>query len=393
MTATARSIGLRLTALALAAAVAVPASASIKDGVDDWTRGDYKGAVAQWQGPAATGDADAQFNLAQAYKLGRGVPQDMDRAEALYRKAAQQGHMRAADSYGLLLFERGRREQAMPWIKAAASRGEPRAQYVMGIAHFNGDLASKDWVRAYALMTRAAGSGLPQAVNSLHRMDTIIPIEQRQQGIALAARLDQQAREARETQLAAADLGTARPAPVEDASASDAAPLRATPPPSRIAKVAVPPSAAGTANGETARTALTAGADYADPVTLPSREFRTADAIRVHKGAAPPHAAPAHMTEPKAQPAQSAQPARPASRPDRDGPWRIQLGAFGNAGNADALWREVSGRAEMAGLSRFDVPAGRITRLQAGGFASEAEAARACGRLKAAGLACLAIKR
>ena len=42
-------------------------------GVDAWTRGDFPAAVKEWQAGAARGDADAQFNLGQAYKLGKGV--------------------------------------------------------------------------------------------------------------------------------------------------------------------------------------------------------------------------------------------------------------------------------------------------------------------------------
>ena len=53
------------------------AFADVKAGVDAWARGDYPAAVRQWQGPADKGDADAQFNLGQAYKLGRGVPTDL----------------------------------------------------------------------------------------------------------------------------------------------------------------------------------------------------------------------------------------------------------------------------------------------------------------------------
>ena len=54
-----------------------PAFADVKDGVDAWTRGDFARAVKEWRGPALKGDPDAQFNLAQAYKLGRGVPADL----------------------------------------------------------------------------------------------------------------------------------------------------------------------------------------------------------------------------------------------------------------------------------------------------------------------------
>src|SRR5262249_41356987 len=102
-----------LLASALLAA-ATGASADVKAGVDAWSRGAYARAVTEWKGPADRGDADAQFNLAQAYKLGRGVKVDLARAEELFGKAAAQGHLQAADNFGLLLFQRGERARAMP---------------------------------------------------------------------------------------------------------------------------------------------------------------------------------------------------------------------------------------------------------------------------------------
>jgi uncharacterized protein len=172
--------------LALACLISSPAMADVKAGVDAWERGDYPGAVKEWRGPAINGDADAQFNLGQAYKLGRGVPADLKQAEDWYQKAAIQGHLQANDNYGLVLFQNGNRQRAMPYIEKSAARGEPRAQYLLGTALFNGDLVGKDWVRAYALMTRASASGLPAASASLAQMDKYVPLDQRQLGLAMA---------------------------------------------------------------------------------------------------------------------------------------------------------------------------------------------------------------
>jgi TPR repeat protein len=169
---------------------AAPALAGVKEGVDAWQAKDYATAVAQWRAPAAAGDADAQFNLAQAYKLGRGVPADLKIAQDWYQKAALQNHEQAQANLGLILFQNGDRKGAMPWIQKAADRGEPRAQYVLGTAHFNGDLVPKDWVKGYALMTRAAAAGLPQAATSLGQMDRYISLADRQKGIALAKEMD-----------------------------------------------------------------------------------------------------------------------------------------------------------------------------------------------------------
>lgn len=70
----------------------------------------------------------------------------------------------------------------------------------------------------------------------------------------------------------------------------------------------------------------------------------------------------------------------------------MQLGAFGVAGNADALWERVKGRSELAGHGKLLVPAGKLTKLQAGGFASRQDAEAACSRLKASGFNCLSVR-
>jgi len=175
-----------ITAISLAA----PGVADVKAGYDAWGQGDYAKAVKEWLPLAEAGDADAQYNMGQAYRAGQGVPKDEDAATEWFRKAAEQGLPKAEDTYGRSLFQAGKRAEAMPWVQKSAARGEPRAQYILGTALFNGEFVSKDWVRAYALMTRAAASGLQPASNSLGQMNSYIPVEQRQKGLALAAELE-----------------------------------------------------------------------------------------------------------------------------------------------------------------------------------------------------------
>ncbi len=211
------------TACAVLLAFSNAAHADVKDGVDAWSAGDFAKAVAEWRDPAAKGDPDALFNLAQAYRLGRGVPVDIKQAETLYAQAAAGGHLKAADNYGLLLFQEGRREDAMPYIAAAADRGDPRAQYLLGVAHFNGDFAAKDWVRSYALLTLANGARLPQAAATIKEMDEFVPLAQRQEAQALAAKMRSQADARRTAQMAAEDLDeSSATAPVAFAPTSDA---------------------------------------------------------------------------------------------------------------------------------------------------------------------------
>ena len=165
---------------------ATPTLADVKAGVDAYQRGDYAAAVREWRPLADRGDPDAQFNLAQAYKLGRGVPADLDTAIGLYRRAAVQNHPEAEALLGLLLFQNGKRAEAMPWLGKAADRGDAASQYVYGTALFNGDMVAQDWPRAYALMTRASAQGLPPARQALLEMDKHMPLAQRQQGAAMA---------------------------------------------------------------------------------------------------------------------------------------------------------------------------------------------------------------
>jgi cell division septation protein DedD len=391
-----RLIRMTGAAVLLAALAGAPALADVKAGVDAWSRGDFAGAVREWEPLAAAGDVDAMFNLGQAYRLGRGVATDLGRAEDLYAAAAAKGHLQAADTYGLLLFQDGRREAALPYVRDAARRGDSRSQYLLGIAHFNGDLVEKDWIRAYALMTLANGAGLPQATPAIAEMDRQIPLEQRQQAAGLAIEMRNAADAARASELAAFDLAAQAPAATPSpASLPTAAPVvaAAAPPP---ASRAVPTSAttpsiaaARTAIGEATRATGTespsqAGASYA----------RTAPPVEV--ASAP---TPASPPEPAAEtgadtPAPAPEAAvEPAPSPAASGPWRIQLGAFSVAANAERLWSRLGGRAELSGRERLLVPAGRVTKLQAGGFASRSAAEAACRTLRQSGQDCLVTDR
>lgn len=129
---------------------------------------------------AANGDGDALFRLGEIYRYGRGVAVDLKIAEDFYFRASQAGNKDAGIEYGMLLFRRGRQHDAMPWIVAAAERGDARAQYVYGTALFNGDYVTRDWTKAYQMMTRAAAAGIEAANASLAQMTRYMSTEDRQ---------------------------------------------------------------------------------------------------------------------------------------------------------------------------------------------------------------------
>src|SRR5947207_15701253 len=104
-----------LVALAfLGTATSAPAQ-SVKAGIDAWQRADYSAAVAIWRPLAEKGDADAAFNLGQAYRLGRGVPTNIAAATTWFQRAAAKGHLDAQTTLGLLLFENGDQAGGLKW--------------------------------------------------------------------------------------------------------------------------------------------------------------------------------------------------------------------------------------------------------------------------------------
>ncbi len=172
-----------------AGAQSASAGASVKAGVERWRANDWAGAVAAWQPYAAAGDADALFNMGQAYKLGRGVPKDPAVARDYYRRAAVKGHLAAQANLGILLFQAGEKPESMRWLKAAADKGEMRAQYVFGIASWNGDGTPRNLGLAYGYMLRAAAQGLSQATNALGNLEGGLSAVDRANGEAISASL------------------------------------------------------------------------------------------------------------------------------------------------------------------------------------------------------------
>jgi len=327
------ALGLSMLLLAWAAS----AQADVKAGVDAWTRGEYKRAVEQWRPPAVAGDPDAQFNLGQAYKLGRGVPVDLALAEQWYAKAAAQGHFQAEDNYGLTLFQTGKRSEAVRWLERSSARGEPRAQLVLGTMLFNGDIITKDWVRAYALLTRSSAAGLPQGSATLGQMDQYIAADVRQQGIALARQYEEQAQRP--------------PNPPEIAGGSSGVAMQTT--------ELAPSVIAGNGNQDKPSPTLKQPPPTAKPKSVAVVDMPTGPARSVTGRG-----------------------------------WRVQFGAFRDESNARNLWTELQRRVgSLAKLQPYLVKSVALTKLQAGPLTSSNDAARICAdvRAKAAGTDCVPI--
>ncbi|MES1974705.1 MAG: SPOR domain-containing protein [Pseudomonadota bacterium] len=337
----------RLAAFGLAGIIIVattPAQADVKAGVDAWSRGEYRKAVEEWRPAAIAGDADAQFNLGQAYKLGRGVPVDMAMAESWYRKAALQGQIEAEANYGLILFQNGKRTEALPWLEKSVARGEPRAQLVLGTMLYNGDGVARDWPRAYALIVRSAATGQPRATEVQAQMDQYIPVADRQRGLTLARQYEM---DARRPQL-----------PPEIAGTGSEPAMQGTD---------LPPSSYDQTGGARPSVDTPQPARPAPTVTSPPRR--------------PP-------------PPVAATPPVVRTAPVATGRgWKVQFGAFRDEGNARALWAKLKNQVSaLGGLQPYFITnGGSLTKLQAGPLASAGDAARLCSAVKPTGTPCVPV--
>ena len=316
-------------ALALAIVAAPLSAQSVKAGIDAWQKGDFSSAIAIWRPLAESGSADAQFNLGQAYRLGKGVPINLSQSQNWLERAADQGHVDAETTLGLMLFQNGDKDSGLKWLKMAADQDDPRAQLVYGTALFNGDGVTQNPVLGYALVARSAAQGLGPAKDTLSQLNTLVSTQDREKGTAVADALTKRS--------GAKSVGS----------------------PTKGTKV-------------TAKTAKPVGT-------------RTASAEP------PKKSPPAAKSEPAPKPPAAA--VRPVSVASAGlaatGAWRIQLGAFSQRANAESLYHKVSASDALSGRQAFYVAVGPVTRLQVGPFESKATAQSACSALR--GQACFVV--
>lgn len=120
---------------------------------------------------AALGHPPAQFQLAEFYKLGQGVPKDLTQARIWYQRAANGGNVLAMHRLGVMT-ARGEggpadTEAAIGWFEKAANHGLVDAQYNLGTLYSQEDDGSgssiRDAGKAYYWYSLAARGGDKQA--------------------------------------------------------------------------------------------------------------------------------------------------------------------------------------------------------------------------------------
>ena len=81
-------------------ALAPVSAADFESGKQAYNNRDYAAALREWLPLAEAGEPRSQFYLGHMYRLGRGVPKDVNEAIRWYRSAANQGYAEAQNAMG-----------------------------------------------------------------------------------------------------------------------------------------------------------------------------------------------------------------------------------------------------------------------------------------------------
>ena len=278
--------------------------------------------------------------------MGRGVPADLSIAQTWYEKAAQQGHPQAAANLGLILFQNGEKQRAIPWSEDGG-RGRRSARRICP--------------RHRALQRRRRRQGLAPRLCA----------DEPRRGAGLPARRREPAVDGPIYSGGAAPAGPRH-------GRSDRALGQCRRPPDPRRRPARPAHRAFAEQCADLDDACSAADGHRDPVAARPPPAEAADGRQCPSRRAafrrrPPQCAAAGRVGARACPHGG----RPLANPAR----RLLL-----AGGAHRAWDGVKGR--LGGLQPIYGAAGAVTRLQAGPLPSRAAAERACA---AAGSACFPV--
>ncbi len=128
---------------------------------------DYEKAFKQFQLLANEGEAEAQYNLAMLYRLGKGVKKNYKLSADWFRKAADQDVVDAqyymGHSYDVGEGVSKNKKYAFVWYRKAAEKGHGLAQINLGVLYANGLGIKEDIEEAYLWFHVAAAQGYKMA--------------------------------------------------------------------------------------------------------------------------------------------------------------------------------------------------------------------------------------
>ncbi|MSO64268.1 MAG: hypothetical protein EXQ85_00430 [Alphaproteobacteria bacterium] len=170
-----------VVAIGAGVTISVPAYADFAQGAKAYEKGDYSAAYRAWLPLARAGDAAAQRNIGQLYRLGQGVPKDLAVAANWYRLAAEQGLARAQANLGVM-YLRGEgvaqdHGPAANWFLKAAEQGHAISQYNLALLYEQGLGVERNRTKAVGWLQRAAEGGHDPAGEQLAQLlnDKVAP--------------------------------------------------------------------------------------------------------------------------------------------------------------------------------------------------------------------------
>ena len=111
----------------------------LMDGGSAYERGDYPRALAAWQPLAASGNAEAQNNLALLYLDGKGMPRNLPEAVRYFQLSAAAGSALGQNNLGGLYRDGNGLPRdfgkAARWFGASASQGNSAGMYNLGLMY------------------------------------------------------------------------------------------------------------------------------------------------------------------------------------------------------------------------------------------------------------------
>jgi TPR repeat protein len=126
----------------------------LEDGVAAHQRGEYTPAFSTFRVLAETGNAAAQFNLGQMYRLGQGIPKDV--------------------------------VEAARWYRLAAAQGDAQSQYNLGVMYYNAQGVPRNFVFSHMWLTLSATSGAENAARNRTMLSKQMSPEQIAEALQLA---------------------------------------------------------------------------------------------------------------------------------------------------------------------------------------------------------------
>lgn len=126
-------------------------------------------ARAWFEKAAAKGNGEALAELAFFYERGITLPKDSKKAADLLKDAVGYGYDEALFSLALHYLDEGKEDEALPYMEAAAAKGEERALYLAGMMYLYGKGTEPDREKGIDYLREAELHGSQEAAEELKK--------------------------------------------------------------------------------------------------------------------------------------------------------------------------------------------------------------------------------